>query len=220
VKRGNIVRRVKGWTPMRIVSTAIGDVTVMYCGQESEDHAIPYRWTDICLVIDPDAEFAKCPGWHSRLTDRDRQQLARQSGQKTITEQAQPKETTMTKLYQTKEETPRFGTLLATNSAGLLVLEMKGSGEVLAFETSAIEEVKPYTVCIQFLDGSGRDYQYLSRKGDVEVGDLILCSSGSPTIARVRKINTASDKATVTLRGVKLQTEAFGAADVDLTDDA
>ena len=126
----------------------------------------------------------------------------------------------MTKLYQTKEETPRFGTLLATNSAGLLVLEMKGSGEVLAFETSAIEEVKPYTVCIQFLDGSGRDYQYLSRKGDVEVGDLILLSSGSPTIARVRKINTASDKATVTLRGVKLQTEAFGAADVDLTDDA
>jgi hypothetical protein len=209
VKQGDIVRRTRGWTPMRVVSVRGNTVEAVYCGQDDYP-AEYYLKQTLVLVTDPDVEFKMCPGWQDRMTLHDHHQVCRQR-RTNKTQQTQPEETTMTKLYQTKEETPRFGTLLATNSAGLYVLEMKGSGEVLTFAKTDVEEVKPYTVCIHFLDGSNRVYQYLSRKGDVEVDDLILVK-GSQTLARVMRINTASDKATTELVGRKVLTTAFGTA--------
>lgn len=116
--------------------------------------------------------------------------------------------TTMPKLYQTKEETPRFGTLLATNSAGKYVIEMKGTGEVLTFDKSDVEEVKPYTVRIKFQDSSN-EYDYLSRKGDVEKGDMIIVD-GNGHIAKVTAVDTKSDRATKELSGRKVVTTPFG----------
>jgi len=112
----------------------------------------------------------------------------------------------MTKLYQTtKESTPRFGTLLAFNSAGQAVLEMKGSGEVLTFEPKDIEVVRPYTVDVRFA-GDTMNYSYLSKPGAVKVGDVVLMDSGAKMVF-VKAIDTKSDKATKVLRGRRLVTE-------------
>lgn len=116
--------------------------------------------------------------------------------------------TTMSKLFQTKESTPRFGTLLATNSAGKYVIEMKGTGEVLTFDKGDVEEVKPYTVRIKFQDSSN-EYDYLSRKGDVEKGDMIIVD-GNGHIAKVTAVDTKSDRATKELSGRKVVTAPFG----------
>lgn len=111
----------------------------------------------------------------------------------------------MTKLYQTKEATPRFGTLLAFNSAGQAVLEMKGSGEVLTFEPKDIEVVRPYTVDVRFA-GETMHYSYLSKPGAVKIGDVVLMDNGAKMVF-VRAIDTKSDKATKVLRGRRLVTE-------------
>lgn len=121
--------------------------------------------------------------------------------------------TDMIKLYQTKEDPPRFGTLLATNSAGLSVLEMKGTGEVLTFRPDAIEVVHPYTVDVVFLDGGNGPYSFLSQKGDVKVGDLLVLD-GYESVARVKRVDTKSPKATKHLKGVKLVTTPIGDPDV------
>lgn len=178
-------------------------VQARYCGSLA-DEVVVYRREELKLVTDPNQEFAKCANWEDRLTDDDHEQLARQSGPKHTT----TKENTMPKLYQTNEETPRFGTLLATNSAGKLVLEMKGSSEVLTFDKKDVEEVKPYTVGVRF-ELNGTEYHYLSRKGDVEKGDLLLIP-GSSSFAIVTSVDTKSDKATKELTGRKVATTVIG----------
>lgn len=88
------------------------------------------------------------------------------------------KEENMPTLYQTKEDKPRFGTLLTKNSKGQLVLEMKGKeGEVEAFAADAVDEVMPFTVEMKvFQGGPGADRQvrhYEIEEGSVEVGDVV-----------------------------------------------
>ena len=88
------------------------------------------------------------------------------------------KEEPMPTLYQTKEEKPRFGTLLTKNSKGQLVLELKGrEGEVEAFAADAVDEVMPFTVEMKvFQGGPGADRQvrhYELEEGSVEVGDVV-----------------------------------------------
>jgi hypothetical protein len=116
------------------------------------------------------------------------------------------------KLYQTKEATARFGTLLATNSQGKLVLEMKGTGEVLAFDRDEIEVVMPYTFGVKF-PNNHTEYHYLGKEGEVEVGDMVMLDN-SPTgkfeIARVTSVNTRSEAATVVFKGSKLLTQRIG----------
>ena len=93
------------------------------------------------------------------------------------------KEETMTMLYQTKEDKPRFGTKLATNSSGQFVLEMKDTGAVEAFDADKLEEVLPYTIAITPLDRKHfEDDLHVTTKKDVKgtiaVGDLIIPSNG------------------------------------------
>jgi hypothetical protein len=210
---GDIVRRSGGWTPMRVVRATSYDVELVYCPGNLSTPEV-YSNDEIKKVTDPVKEFARSPGWESRLTEQDKIALSRQ---RHVTAESLPwqyqnkaKETTMTKLYQTKEATPRFGTLLATNSAGLLVMEMKGTGEVLTFAKNDVEEVKPYTVRIKFQD-SHTEYEYLSRKGDVEKGDMVILN-GNGHIAKVVAVDTKSDKATKDLVGRKVMTTPFGEA--------
>ena len=122
-------------------------------------------------------------------------------------ETEETKEETMTKLYETKEATPRFGTKLAVNSAGMVVLEMKGTGEVSTFKPEDIEEVHPYTVGIKFQDSSTQ-YHYITKKGAVKKGDTILgLSSVAHQFATVVDVDTKSDRATKELKGRKVMTE-------------
>jgi hypothetical protein len=116
------------------------------------------------------------------------------------------------KLYQTREASPRFGTMLAVNSQGKLVLEMKGTGEVLAFDKNDVEVVMPYTFGIRF-PNNNTEYHYLGSEGDLEVGDYVMLDNspvGKSEIARVTSVNTRSEAATVTFRGVKLLTKRIG----------
>lgn len=120
--------------------------------------------------------------------------------------------TTQGKLYQTNEDTPRFGTLLAVNSQGKLVLEMKGTGIPELFDAKSVNVVMPYTFSVVFGNNS-TEYSYKGKEGEVELGDLLLLDSsprGELTVARVVGVNTKSDAATKHFVGVKLQTTPVG----------
>ena len=117
----------------------------------------------------------------------------------------------MSTLYETEDG--RFGTKLATNSEGKVVLEIKGSkGEVEAFAPETIKEVVPYTVSVQFIEGNDarygkpKNYSFISKEGQVQAGDIIFVD-GSPNMARVTKLNTKSRQATKELKGRKVLTE-------------
>lgn len=213
--RGQIVRRLTGHTPMRVLHAVTAQAEVVYCGVENELTAEWYPNSNLVTVRDPVKEFARCPGWQARLTDEDkwwlhiqRHNTAAPLPWATNEETNNAKENDMAKLFQTKEETPRFGTMLATNSAGKYVLEMKGSGEVLAFDKNDVEEVKPYTVGVRF-ELNGTEYHYLSSKGAVEKGDVLIVS-GSGSLAFVTSVDNKSDKATKELTGRKLLTTPIG----------
>lgn len=114
----------------------------------------------------------------------------------------EPKETiTMSKLYQTVSEPTQFGTFLAHNSAGQIVLEMKGSGGVAAFNPADVEEVRPYTVAAV---SGGSPRHYITQKGSVEKGDVVLTPTG--TLLHIIRLDTKSAKVEGTLKGRKLIT--------------
>ena len=111
------------------------------------------------------------------------------------------------KLYQTNEETPRFGTLLAVNSVGQLVLEIKtGTGvNVEAFDKDKVEEVKPYTILV--ITNDNRERHLTCTKDAVAEDDILILDSGE--WCRVSKINTGFSGATAELKGRKVQTVAI-----------
>jgi len=110
-------------------------------------------------------------------------------------------EMTKTKLFQVVgEET--YGTQIATNSEGKIVLEIKGTNEVKAYDKKLLEEVMPYTVGIKF--GSSQTYHFEVDKGSVEVGDIII-RMDSPyegSFGQVVSIDTKSKMATKRLDAV------------------
>ena len=115
----------------------------------------------------------------------------------------------MTKLYSFKSNGKEvFGHHIATNSQGLWVMEIKGTGEIFATSKDSVEEVIPYTVGVKFLPDTSKVYHYTSAEGKVSVGDLVLPKGGN-TIAVVVEVNTKSSRATKELTGKKLLTESL-----------
>jgi hypothetical protein len=119
------------------------------------------------------------------------------------------------KLFQTKEETPRFGIGLAVNSQNEYVLEMKVTGALEAFAMKKgkeqLEVVMPYSFAVKYSTGP-QTYQYRGREGSVKVGDLLLSlnsqhAKGGITIGQVVEINTKNDKAVKPFDGMKIVTE-------------
>lgn len=117
------------------------------------------------------------------------------------------KEETMSdigKLFEVKDE---FGTLLAINSSGKYVLEMKGqSGEVKAFNKEEVKEVVPFQFSVKF--SSGGLYTFFGKEGSVEVGDILMRTDNGVigSICVVKKVGVNSDKTTKPFVGVKLNT--------------
>lgn len=110
------------------------------------------------------------------------------------------------KLYQTLEETPRFGTYLATNSLGQIVLEMKGAQAnviVEAFDKDKVEEVKPYTILVRFRDGTERNYT--TTKDKVKEGEAIIFENLDFGV--IVKINTGFSGNCSELKGRRVLTE-------------
>lgn len=109
----------------------------------------------------------------------------------------QAKEANMAKLYQTKEDTPRFGTFLATNSQNKIVLEMKGSGTVEAFDPEQVEVVRPYTVKLSYLSGipgsKTKSVDFIAVKGSVQADDLVV-DLNSGLVAIVSAVDTKATR--------------------------
>jgi hypothetical protein len=108
------------------------------------------------------------------------------------------------KIYQTPEATPRYGTLLAINSVGQLVLEIKtGTGVyVEAFDKDKVEEVKPYTILCT--DHEGRERHFTTTKDKVKENDILLSEKG---LLFVTKINTGYAGNAPELKGRRVLTE-------------
>lgn len=100
-------------------------------------------------------------------------------------------------LYEIKSgELTFYGFKLAVNSQGQWVMEVKGSGEVIAVDKTKVTEVMPYTVDINFCDG-GQRYSYFDEKRQVSKGDVVVISgSNNYVIAVVEGVDTKSKAAT------------------------
>jgi len=107
-----------------------------------------------------------------------------------------------------------FGTLLATNSKGNYVLEVKGTGECLEVHPDKVEEVRPWTFSVKFGPNS-REYHFVGDKGSVKKGDVLLrtnskvmgASYNDPfLVVVVTATNTKSASATIRFEGCKLST--------------
>ena len=108
-------------------------------------------------------------------------------------------------LYQIKG-TETYGTLLAKNSEGKFVLEIKGTKEVKTVDPTDVEEVIPHSVAVKF-NGQGQNYHYFAPKDSLEVGDWVIMDCGS--FAKVTDVDCKSKKATKELMGRKVLTESF-----------
>lgn len=108
----------------------------------------------------------------------------------------------MNDLYQTKTEPKEYGTLLAKNSAGRLVLEIRGTTIVKDFAPDEVEIVRPYTVELCNLS-TGNLMHYISVPGALAQCDLVVASN---QLHRVTRIDTKSKSACV-LIGRKLLSE-------------
>lgn len=180
LRAGDVFIRAKGFRPIRCVASRVSS-----CG----------GFVHIHFTYESEYSSNRYPPSSMKST--------RENMVRIVTTTTEKKE--MTKLYQTKEVNPRFGTLLAFNSAGQAVLEMRPSGEIMTFSSSDIEVVRPYTVDVRFA-GETTTYSYLSKPGAVKVGDVILIDNGAKMVF-VKAIDTKSDKATKALRGRRMVTE-------------
>jgi len=104
---------------------------------------------------------------------------------------------TVNKLYEIKhEDQTLYGHKLAVNSAGKWVMEIKGTGAVLAVDKSEVEEVMPHTISIQF-DKGKQAYAYLAEAGKYKVGELyVLDAPYGRSIVQVIAVDTKSVHAT------------------------
>jgi hypothetical protein len=116
---------------------------------------------------------------------------------KIISQQQQPKETDMTKLYEIRHlEKTLYGHKLAVNSQGLWVMEIKGTGEVLAVDKPYIEEVMPHSIGVQFETGK-QVYHYLADAGRYQVGEFyILDAPHGRAVVQVTEVDTKNVNAT------------------------
>lgn len=90
-----------------------------------------------------------------------------------------------------------YGHYLATNSQGEWVMEVKGSGQIMAIAKDKVQEVLPYTISVKFVDG-GTTYSYLASKDQFPVGFYLVkaYSHDGWQIAQVTAVDTKSNKAT------------------------
>ena len=104
---------------------------------------------------------------------------------------------TTKKLYEIKQDDKvLFGHKLTTNSSGLWVMEIKGSGDVICVDKANVEEVMPHTIRIQF-DRNKQTYEYLAENGKYQVGEFyILDSFLGRAIVEIVAVDTKSARAT------------------------
>lgn len=182
-KEGDIVRLIRGNQPIRV------------------NQIVPYRGTNYGIY----GTYVRS-GKHSEGLAKD-YVLYKEDQQ----EETQQKENTMT-LYEVKAkgiDTVRYATYLATNGKGEWVMEEKGSGDIFTTAKEDAAEVMPYTFGMKF-SGGGIIYHFLSKEGQVKVGDMLMrLDAGEYTgsVGLVTGVNTKSKVATKEFVGVRLLSE-------------
>lgn len=105
----------------------------------------------------------------------------------------------------------QYGTLLARDSAGNMVLELKGSvPKVQAYTPDQLEEVRPYTILVQAVGDARSEFHMEADKGSVEEGDLVFLPKHN-TLIKIVKLDTKSKSARCRLKGIKLVGEPIAA---------
>ncbi len=98
---------------------------------------------------------------------------------------------TMSKLFKVIGEEV-YGIHIGTNTAGELVLEIRGDANnaIKAFKKDALEEVKPYTVKLVPLAGTGNPRHATVEKDKLKQNDVIMYAA---TIWTVAELDTKQD---------------------------
>lgn len=95
-------------------------------------------------------------------------------------------------LYKVKSE-ETYGFVVGKDSRGRLLLEIKGNGNIRAFDKEEIEEVLPYTITVKY---NGFTEHYLTEEGLYEKGDILLIQDDDDfVLARVVEVNTRQKQA-------------------------
>jgi hypothetical protein len=112
------------------------------------------------------------------------------------------KDTKMLELYTViaGDHSGKFVTKLCQNSAGLYVVEVRGTGEVFSVAARDLEKIMPYTVDVRYFGGNTQKYSFFANKDDVKVGDVIV-SNNYNNLMLVAAVDTKSPKATTWLTG-------------------
>lgn len=98
----------------------------------------------------------------------------------------------------TIESPDLYGHYLATNSQGEWVMEVKGSGQIMAVTKDKVQEVLPYTIGVKF-GKSSQVYHYLAERDKFPVGFYLVDNYNVDgfQVAQVVQVDTKSPKATV-----------------------
>lgn len=89
-----------------------------------------------------------------------------------------------------------FGTKIATNSSGLWVMEVKGSGEVVTVKKTEVEEVIPYSIGVKFMNTPGQTYHYTAPKNKFGLGFYLFENHNGQSLVQVVELDTKSKQAT------------------------
>lgn len=194
-REGDIVRLKNGQKPLEVIKTKTGYIRTRYLGRPA--------YTDYS-GREYDNGWRECTAFV--LVARDGVVVEYYPGEK-------KEKTEMAKLYEIKDGVATvFGTLLAQNSKGRLVLEIKGTGEVRDFDPADVTEVVPYTVAVSISpDGVGRErtvVHYKCQAGALAVGDIIVFATGK--FGRVTQIDTKKADGQSLKNARKMLTEVIG----------
>lgn len=108
----------------------------------------------------------------------------------------------------TKEDgTVVYGTHVGTNSQNKLLIEVKGTNEIILADKSQLEEVIPYTFAVRM---NGKNTHYQCEPGKFKKNDVLLFTGGGADkfeVAMVTAVDTKNKGATTAFKGLKLVTE-------------
>lgn len=108
----------------------------------------------------------------------------------------------------TKEDgTVVYGTHVGTNSQNKLLIEVKGTNEIILADKSQLEEVIPYTFAVRM---NGKNTHYQCEPGKFKKNDVLLFTGAGADkfeVAMVTAVDTKNKGATTAFKGLKLVTE-------------
>lgn len=100
-----------------------------------------------------------------------------------------------------------YGVHVGTNSQNKLLIEVKGTNEIVLADKSQLEEVIPYTFAVRM---NGKNTHYQCEPGKFKKHDVLLYTGGGADkfeVAMVTAVDTKNKGATTAFKGLKLVTE-------------